>query len=93
MHTLFAMEDLYGLKIDKLDDEICIRLDKGMGSNYLTMLEMFSAWQEEADKLKSGEITKDEYDAWRYNYPKAAAEWTKAELDVLRAEKDTSATE
>ena len=25
MHTLFAMEDLYGLKIDKLDDEICIR--------------------------------------------------------------------
>ena len=27
MHTLFALEDIYGLKIDKLDDEVCIRLD------------------------------------------------------------------
>lgn len=70
MHTLFAMEDLYGLRIDKLDGELCIRLDKGMGTNYISMFEMFSAWQEQAEKLKSGEITKEEYDRWRYNYPK-----------------------
>jgi hypothetical protein len=24
-----------------------------------------------AKKLRNGEITKEEYDAWRYNYPKA----------------------
>ena len=70
MHTLFAMEDLYGLHIDKLDGELCIRLDKGMGTNYVSMFEMFSAWQEQAEKLKNGEITKEEYDNWRYNYPK-----------------------
>ena len=70
MHTLFAMEDLYGLRIDKLDGELCIRLDKGMGTNYISMFEMFSAWQEQAEKLKNGEITKEEYDNWRYNYPK-----------------------
>ena len=69
MHTLFAMEDLYGLRIDKLDGELCIRLDKGMGTNYISMFEMFSAWQEQAEKLKNGEITKEEYDRWRYNYP------------------------
>lgn len=69
MHTLFAMEDLYGLRIDKLDGELCIRLDKGMGTNYISMFEMFSAWQEQAEKLKNGEITKEEYDNWRYNYP------------------------
>ena len=70
MHTLFALEDLYGFRIGKLDDELCIRLDKGMGTNYLTMFDMFSAWQEQAEKLKNGEITKEEYDHWRYNYPK-----------------------
>ena len=49
MHTLFALEDLYGFRIGKLDDELCIRLDKGMGTNYLTMFDMFSAWQEQAE--------------------------------------------
>ena len=41
-----------------------------MGTNYITMFEMFSAWQEQAEKLKNGEITKEEYDHWRYYYPK-----------------------
>lgn len=70
IHTLFTLEDLYGFRIDKLNDELCIRLDKGMGTNYITMFEMFSAWQKQAEKYKNGEITKEEYDHWRYNYPK-----------------------
>lgn len=69
MHTLFAIEDLYGLKITDKDGEICLHLDKGMGINYLTMFDMFSAWKEQSEKLKNGEITKEEYDNWRYNYP------------------------
>ena len=27
------------------------------------------AWQEQAAKLKTGEITKEDYDRWRYHYP------------------------
>jgi len=69
MHTLFTLEDLYGLKITELGGEVCLRLDKGMGTNYITMLEMFSAWKEQAEKYRNGEITKEEYDHWRYNYP------------------------
>lgn len=69
MPTLFALEDLYGFRIDTLSDEICIRLDKGMGTNYITMLEMFTAWQKQSEKFKNGEISKEEYDQWRYNYP------------------------
>ncbi len=69
MHTLFTMEDLYGLRIDNLDGELCIRLDKGMGVNYISMLDMFTAWQEQAEKYKNGEISKKEYDHWHYNYP------------------------
>ena len=70
MHTLFTLEDLYGLRITKLDGEVCLHLDKGMGTNYITMFEMFTAWKEQAEKLKNGEISKEEYDRWRYNYPK-----------------------
>ena len=69
MHTLFALEDLYGLKIDTLDGEAVLRLDKSKGQTYLSMFEMFSAWAEQTKKLKTGEITKEEYDRWRYHYP------------------------
>ena len=30
---------------------------------------MLSAWGAVAAKLKAGEITKEEYDRWRYRYP------------------------
>lgn len=69
MHTLFALEDIYGLKIDRLDDEICIRLDKSRGTSYISLLKQFSAWQKEAEKFRNGEISKEEYDKWRYRYP------------------------
>ena len=69
MHTLFAMEDLYGLKIDKLDDEVCIRLNRETGNTYVSMFERFSQWQEMAEKCRNREISKIEYDNWRYNYP------------------------
>ena len=36
MHTLFALEDIYGMKIDKLDDEVCIRIDKNRGTSYIS---------------------------------------------------------
>ena len=68
MHTLFALEDTFGLKIDKLDGEVCIRLDKE-NKDFLAMAEMFKAWEDKAEQLRSGEITKEEYDNWRYNYP------------------------
>ena len=41
-----------------------------MGTNYISMFKMFSVWQEQAEKLKNGEISKEEYDCWRYYYPK-----------------------
>ena len=51
MHTLFTLEDLYGLHIDEIDGELCLRLDKAKGTTYLSMFDMFHAWQEQAEKL------------------------------------------
>ena len=69
MHTLFTLEDLYGLHIDEIDGELCLRLDKSKGTTYLSMFDMFHAWQEQAARLEQGEITEEEYDQWRYKYP------------------------
>lgn len=89
MHTLFALEDIYGLKIDKLDDEVCIRLDKNRGTSYISLLERFAAWQKEAEKYRNGEISKEEYDRWRYTYPEVEVQRTRDALDKIRAEKKT----
>lgn len=69
IHTLFALEDLYGLKIESNDGEIRLRLDNGKAAS-ASLFEMLRAWAGQAEKYKSGEITKEEYDQWRYNYPK-----------------------
>ena len=45
MHTLFTLEDNYGLKISEMDGEVC------------------------AAMLEAGEISKEDYDKWRYHYP------------------------
>ena len=79
MHTLFALEDMYGLKIGEIDGEVCLRLDKSAGTTYTTMFDMFHAWQEQAARLEQGEITEEEYDQWRYKYPEldTSKQWRK----------------
>ena len=68
MHTLFALEDMYGIKIGEIDGELCLRLDREQ-KEYQHLFEPFHAWQQMAAKLESGEISQEEYDNWRYNYP------------------------
>lgn len=72
LHTLFALEDEEGFMIDNIDGTPCIRLDKEH-NNYLTFFEMLNSWSKEHQKLLNGEITKEEYDEWRYSYPASVA--------------------
>ena len=72
LHTLFALEDEEGFMIDNIDGTPCIRLDKEH-DNYLTFFEMLNSWSKEHQKLLNGEITKEEYDEWRYSYPASVA--------------------
>ena len=85
MHTLCALEDIYGLKVGEIDGEICLRLDKSKGTTYLQMFDMFHAWQEESAKLERGEIDREEYDRWRYRYPEldTAARWASVPSQAL----------
>ena len=85
MHTLFALEDIYGLKIDKLSDEVCIRLDRTNWINFHHLWGLLVAWEEQAEKYREGEINKDDYDRWRYNYPEFDTynRWGKMPPDIL----------
>ena len=80
MHTLFTLEDTHGLRIGELDGEVCLRVDK----RALTLLDMLTAWRQEAAKLERGEIRKEEYDRWRYTYPKVQVEREKKERAARR---------
>ena len=91
MHTFFALEDIYGLQISKIKGELCISPDKDKGIVSQTISGMFQAWQEQAERLQSGEITKKEYDQWRYTYPQMSAAKSKESVDALRA-KQTAQT-
>ena len=69
MHTLFTLEDLYGLRISNDAGDITLRVDPRSVKDADRMHEMLCAWAEQAEKLKSGELAQDAYDAWRDHYP------------------------
>lgn len=70
MHTLFALEDVYGITIGEIDEEVCLRINQDKEHLAHDLLNMLSAWQEQSAKLAAGEISKEDYDRWRYYYPK-----------------------
>ena len=69
MHTLFALEDMYGLKVKNVDGQPHLCLDSSISAPGSSVDEMLRAWMKQADKLENGEISKEEYDEWRYQYP------------------------
>ena len=60
MHTLFALEDIYGFKITNIDGEICLSLKKFDNPSYPQLSDNFNAWYEQAYKLREGQISKEE---------------------------------
>ena len=82
---MFVLEDIYGLTIGEADGEVCLKINKDKGKDAAELLKMLSAWKEQADRLSAEEISKEEYDQWRYNYPKfdTTQNWTKVPSQTL----------
>ncbi len=70
MHTFFTLEDRYGLTIEKGENGISMYADPRKGKDAAELSEMLNAWAEQSEKYHNGDINRDEYDKWRYNYPK-----------------------
>ena len=85
MHTLFTLEDRYGLHIDEADGEVCLKVDVRKNKDAAQLHEMLCAWRQAAAMLKTGEITQDEYDRWRYRYPEfdTTQRWVKVPSQEL----------
>ena len=79
MHTLFTLEDRYGLEVCEYEDEVHLRVHIHKGRDAAELHRMLTAWGAVAAKLKAGEITKEEYDRWRYRYPEldTSGQWHK----------------
>ena len=70
MHTLFTLEDRYGLTVETGENGVSLRVDPRKGKDAAELSEILNAWAEQSEKYHNGDINRDEYDKWRYNYPK-----------------------
>ena len=71
MHTLFTLEDVYGLTVEEADGEVCLRFGRGPDSKTpADLLTAVREWRRQAAKLEAGEISREEYDRWRHHFPK-----------------------
>lgn len=79
MHTLFTLEDRYGLKVCECEGEVHLRVDVFKGQDAAELHKMLCAWRQVAAMLKAGEITQEEYDRWRYHYQEfdTSGQWKK----------------
>ena len=70
MHTLFTLEDRYGLTVETGEIGVSLRVDPRKGKDAAELFEMLTEWAEQAEKYRNGKINREDYDKWRYNYPK-----------------------
>lgn len=80
MHTLFTLEDRYGVNIDEANDEVCLKVNMRKGQDAAELHKMLCAWRQVSAMLNAGEISQEDYDRWRYHYPKfdTSGQWKKA---------------
>ncbi|MDO4355749.1 MAG: helix-turn-helix transcriptional regulator [Clostridia bacterium] len=69
IHTFFAIEDIHGIRAEKQGDEVHIVFDGSKRTMDESIFTMLSAWADQAEKLRNGEISKEQYDRWRYTFP------------------------
>lgn len=70
MHTLFTLENSYGLTVESGESGIFLRVNPRNGRDAAALSEMLSAWAEQSEKYRNGEIGRKNYDKWHYNYTK-----------------------
>ena len=80
LHTLFAIEDLYGLELKEVDGEygLFLSIDNAKFKKAL------SRWAEKKERLDEMEIDDDEYNLFRYSYTEVSDEASKQKTKAER---------
>lgn len=69
MHTLFSLEDRYGLEVCENEGEVLLRVNTSKNDGAARLNAALCEWYHTAALLKDGKITQEEYDKWRHHYP------------------------
>ena len=68
MYNLLDMENTFGLHIDQIDGELCIRMDRSH-KDYVRLFDMMLQWYEERKKGDMDFESSMAYEEWKLNYP------------------------
>lgn len=80
-HNLFELEEQYDITVTRKNGSLCLT------SNNSSIINFLSEWNSMKEKLAAGEITQEEYDMWRYNYPTSSAQLFQKNLSESRKQK------
>ena len=80
MHTLFAIEDMYGLTILTSHGKPCLSMVGSAVPQQEGLSQYLQEWCDVKMDLLHGRITKTQYDDWRYNYPRLKREKKENEI-------------
>ena len=58
------------MTIVKTENGVSMYADPRKGKDAAELSEMINAWAEQSEKYHNGDINREDYDKWRYNYPK-----------------------
>ena len=82
MQALFSMEDDFGLRPVEIDGQIMLCIDRQNKNPAPTSLEDdLRDWCRILGELQAGDISKEEYDEWRYSFPRVKVEREKRARD------------
>ena len=68
MYMFFDLEETYGIHVDEIDGELCLRLDRSR-KDYTDLFDMLLKWNE---ARKNGQADFDSsvaYEEWKLHYP------------------------
>ena len=66
-HALFHR--IGRIRAEKQGDKVHLIFDGSKRTMDESIFTMLSVWAAQSEKLRSGEITKEQYDHWRYTFP------------------------
>ena len=56
-------------EVSEMEGEVCLKVDVRKNKDAARLHEMLCSWQQATAMLEAGEISKENYDKWRYHYP------------------------
>ena len=68
MYMFFDLEETYGIHVDEIDGELCLRLDRSR-KDYTELFDMLLKWNEARKNGQTDFESSAAYEEWKLHYP------------------------